>query len=181
MDVVGSGIPALARRRADLADGATQKRPLPLETGLLHERRLGGCEGIGDLHARATLVARRCDQLSEHAARHLVSERGVRSLIGAQRPDCVDTQVVDDTDEWPGAYGGTDREDPDPHQASFCSGNDDRCRRNEEQVAKAIRVAARRLGVDWPGRKHAHGGVDIGKAGAADGNLHSEPLGSARS
>jgi hypothetical protein len=178
---VGAGVPALARRLAEMADGATQKRPLPLETSLLHERRLGGCEGIGDLHARATLVARRCDQLSEQAARHVVSERGVSSLGGARRPVCVDTQVVDDTDEWPGAYGGTNREDPDTHEPPLGDCNDNRCGRNEEQVAKAIRVVARCLAVGRSGRKHAHGGVDIGQAGAADGYLHSEPLGSARS
>src|SRR6476620_10327290 len=139
--VVGAGVLALARlsarlrRSAEETDGAAHERPSSLEPGAFQERRLGGCEGIRDLHARATLVARRNDELVEHATRHVISERGVVSLGGAPRHLAVfDAQLVYDADEWTGTDRWTDRENSHPDQPPLGDRND-HCRRgNKEKV-----------------------------------------------
>ena len=177
--VVGAGVLALARLSARLrcsaeeTDGAAHERPSSLESGAFLERRFGGCEGISDLHAGATFITRRNDELVEHAARHVVSERGVVSLGGAPRHVAVlDAQLVDNADEWTGTDRWTDRENPDADQAPLRDRNDDRRRGNEEKMSEPVRLVALLLPIGRVARNQAYGGVDIGQAGAADGYLH---------
>src|SRR5512142_3161387 len=80
---------------ADETDGAAQERPPLHESGLLQERRLGSGERIGDLHARATLVTRRGDQLVEQSARGFTSERGVVSFRGTLPHPAGSSQLID--------------------------------------------------------------------------------------
>src|SRR5439155_12288654 len=135
--------------------------------------RLGGCKGISDLHARATLVTRRDDELVEHATRHVIPERGVVSHGGTPRRVAVlDSQLVDHADEGTGTDRWTDGEDSHADQPPLRDRNDNRRRGNEEEMPESIRLVALCLPVARLARNQADGCVDIGQAGAADGYLH---------
>ncbi len=90
---------------------------------------------------------------------------------GVQRRS-IETQLVDDADEWTGSHRWPDGKDSNADHASLGLGNDDRRGGNEEQVAQVVDVIALGVRIGIVVRKHADGGVKIGQTGGADVNLH---------
>ena len=96
-------------------------------------------------------------------------------LFGGVQLASRESQLVDNADEGTRSHGGPDAQDSHADYPTSGLGDDNRRRRDIEQVAQEV-------GVRWPGipigaimSHKADGGVEIGWSGAADVNLHEGP------
>ena len=84
-------------------------------------------------------------------------------------------QLVDNADEGTRSHGGPDAQDSHADYPTSGLGDDNRRGRDIEQIAKEVGVR-RPIGPIGAIMSHkADGGVEIGRSGAADVNLHEGP------
>lgn len=97
---------------------------------------------------------------------------GNPAQFGGVQCRSIETQLVDDADEWTGSHRWPDGKDSHANHASFGLRDENRRGGDEEQGSQVVNVVAlgvrTRVGV----RKDADGGVKIGQTGGADVNLH---------
>ena len=93
-------------------------------------------------------------------------------LLGGVQFASREPQLVDNADERTRSHGGPDAQDSHADDSTSGLGDDDRRGRDIEQIAKEVGVR-RPLGPIGAIMSHkADGGVEIGRSGAADMNLH---------
>ena len=150
------------------ADLTAERAAAAREPQSLPSRRVCGCQRLGHLHPSAALVSCRCGKVLDD----LIA--GIPPLGGVQLAS-RDSHLVDNADEGTRSHGGPDAQDSHANQATSGLGDDDRRGRDVEQVAKEVAVVG-------PGSRsgavmcqQADGGVEIGRSGAADVNLHVGP------
>ena len=99
---------------------------------------------------------------------------GLPPLGGVQLAS-LEPQLVDDADEGTRSHGGPDAQDSHADHATSGLGDDDRRRRDIEQVAQEVGVLGPGCRTGAVMSQKADGGVEIGRLGAADVNLHEGP------
>ena len=99
---------------------------------------------------------------------------GMTPLGGVQLAS-RESQLVDHADEGARSHGGPDAQDSHADHPTFGLGDDDRRGRNIEQIAKEVGVLGPGFRIGAVVRNEANGGVEIGRSGAADVNLHEGP------
>jgi len=93
-------------------------------------------------------------------------------LFGGVQFASREPQLVDNADERTRSHGGPDAQDSHADDSTSGLGDDDRRGRDIEQIAKEVGVR-RPVGPIGAIMSHkADGGVEIGRSGAADVNLH---------
>ena len=85
------------------------------------------------------------------------------------------SQLVDHADEGTRSHGGPDAEDSHADDSPSGLGDGDRRGRDIEQVAQEFGVLGPGFRIGASVRDKADGGVEIGRSGAADVNLHEGP------
>jgi hypothetical protein len=150
------------------ADLTAERAAAAREPQSLPTRRFCGCQRLGYFHPGAAfMLCRGGEVLDDRIA-------GLSPLGGVQLAS-HDPKLVDHADEGTRSHGGPDAQNAYADHATSGLGDDDRRGRDIEQVAQEF-------GVPWPGsrigaimRYKADGGVEIGRSGAADVNLHEGP------
>ena len=84
-------------------------------------------------------------------------------------------QLVDNADEGTRSHGGPDAQDSHADDSTPGLGDDDRRGRDMEQIAKEVGVRRSVVPIGAIMSHKADGGVEIGRSGAADVNLHEGP------
>jgi hypothetical protein len=154
-----------ARGSADLT---AERSAAAREPQSLPSRRFCGCQRLGYLHPGAALVlCRGGEMLDDDIA-------GLSSLGGVQRV-FREAQLVDHADEGTRSHGGPDAQDSQPDHSTSGLGDDDRRRRDVEEVAQEVGVSRPGSRIGAIACQKADGGVEIGRSGAADVNLHEGP------
>jgi hypothetical protein len=95
---------------------------------------------------------------------------------GVQLCPC-EPQLVDHADEGTGSHRWPDAEDSNADHLAFGLGDDDRRGGNIEEVAQEVGVPVPVYLIVAVGRDESNGGVEIGRSGVADVNLHETPSG----
>ena len=93
---------------------------------------------------------------------------------GIQLRPC-EPQLVDHADEGTGSHRWPDAEDSHADHLTFGLGDDDRRGGNIEEVAQEVGVPVPVHRIVAVGRDESNGGVEIGRSGVADVNLHEDP------
>jgi len=97
------------------------------------------------------------------------------SPLGGVQLASREPQLVDHADEWTRSHGGPDAQDSHADHPMSGLGDDDRRGRDIEQVAQEVCVLGPGSRIGARVRNEANGGVEIGRSGAADVNLHEGP------
>ena len=97
---------------------------------------------------------------------------GGTPLFGGVQFASRKSQLVDSADEGTRSHGGPDAQDCHADDPTSGLGDDDRRRRDIEQVAQEIGVRRPNIPIGAIMSHKADGGVEIGRSGAADVNLH---------
>jgi hypothetical protein len=96
-------------------------------------------------------------------------------LLGGVQLASREPQLVDNADEGTRSHGGPDAQDSHADDSTSGLGDDDRRRRDIEQVAQEVGVRRPNIPIGAIMGHKADGGVEIGWSGAADVNLHEGP------
>jgi hypothetical protein len=100
---------------------------------------------------------------------------GGMPLLGGVQLASRESQLVDDADERTRSHGGPDAQDSHADHSMSGFGDDDRRGRDIEQIAKEVGVRRPGIPIGAIMSHKADGGVEIGRSGAADVNLHEGP------
>jgi hypothetical protein len=150
------------------ADLTAERAAAAREPQSLPTRRLCGCQRLGDFDPGAALVScRGCEVLDDGIA-------GI-ALLGGVQLACCEPQLVDNADERARSHGGPDAQDSHADDSTPGLGDDDRRGRDIEQIAKEVGVRRSVVPIGAIMSHKADGGVEIGRSGAADVNLHEGP------
>ena len=95
--------------------------------------------------------------------------------IGGVQPLSRQTQLVDQADKGTGSHRWPDAQDPHANHLPFGLGDDDRRGGDVEEVAKEVGVLVPGFRIGPVGRHESDGGVEIGRSGVSDVNLHEGP------
>ena len=99
------------------------------------------------------------------------------SPLGGVQLAARKSQLVDHADEGTRSHRGPDAQDSHADHPTSRLGDDDRRGWNVEQVAQDVGVPVPGSGSGAIMRHEADGGVEIGRSGATDVNLHEAPKG----
>jgi hypothetical protein len=100
---------------------------------------------------------------------------GSMSLLGGVQLATRESQLVDNADERTRSHRGPDAQDSHADHSTSGLGDDDRRRRDIEEVAQEVGVRRPGIPIGAIMSHKADGGVEIGRSGAADVNLHEGP------
>lgn len=150
------------------ADLTAERAAAAREPQSLPTRRLCGCQRLGYFDPGAALVScRGCEVLDDRIA-------GMPHLGGVQFRS-REPQLVDNADEGTRSHGGPDAQDSHADDSTSGLGDDDRRGRDIEQIAQEVGVRRPVAPIGAIMSHKADGGVEIGRSGAADVNLHEGP------
>jgi hypothetical protein len=93
-------------------------------------------------------------------------------LLGGVQLASRESQLVDNADEGTRSHGGPDAQDSHADDSTSGLGDDNGRRRDIEQVAQEFAVRRPSIPIGAIMSHKADGGVEIGRSGAADVNLH---------
>ena len=96
-------------------------------------------------------------------------------LFGGVQLASRKAQLVDSADEGTRSHGGPDAQDSHADYPTSGLGDDNRRGRDIEQVAQEVGVRRSGIPIGAIMSHKADGGVEIGRSGAADVNLHEGP------
>ena len=99
------------------------------------------------------------------------------SPLGGVQLASREPQLVDHADEGTRSHGGPDAQDSHADHPTSGLGDDERRGGDIEEVAQEVGVLVPCSRIDVGGSHKADGGVEIGRSGAADVNLHEGPHG----
>lgn len=150
------------------ADLTAERAAAAREPQSLPTRRLCGCQRLGYFDPGAALVSCR--------VREVLDDRiAGKPHLGGVQLRFREPQLVDNADEGTRSHGGPDAQDSHADDPTSGLGDDNRRGWDIEQIAQEVGV---RRPVDPIGAIMSHkadGGVEIGRSGAADVNLHDGP------
>jgi hypothetical protein len=150
------------------ADLTAERAAAAREPQSLPTRRFCGCQRLGNFHPGAAFMSCRGREVLDDGI------AGTSPLGGVQLAS-REPQLVDHADEGTRSHRGPDAQDSHADDSPFRLGDGDRRGGNVKQVAQELGVLGpgSRIGAVVP--DEADGGIEIGRAGAADVNLHEGP------